>query len=119
MARGEALLYGPLGWSVVVRSGAGAAAVATKAGVATMVHVISGVSISGNAAPAAGVIVQLKDGATVIEEWLLPPAAFAPIIFDFKRPYICTDGQAAELNVAALGGATLATAGLRGLTVRA
>lgn len=118
MARGETLLFGPLGWSVVATATNGISA-ATKAGVAGFQHVISGVSLSASAAPTAIQTVTLKDGSTVLEQWELPVAAFAAIMFDFKRPYVITAGANAVLSMPALGVAVVGTVVLRGMTASA
>ena len=116
MASQESLLVGPLGWPSVVARATNAAATATKAAVTNQQHIISGVSISASAAPAAAVVVTLKAGAVIIDEWNLPAAAFAPIVIEFKRPFILDLNTLAELNIPALGAGVIGTAVIRGLT---
>lgn len=118
MASAEALLFGPLGWSVIHSGGAATLSQATKAAIAGAEHVISGFSISANGVPAAAVLAQLKDGVTVIDQWFIPASAFAPIIMDFKRPFVITVGTLAELSLPSLGGAISGSVTLRGLTRR-
>lgn len=119
MANAESLLFGPLGWSVIHSPGAATLSLATKAAAAGFEHVVSGISISANGVPAAAVLAQLKDGITVIDQWFIPASAFAPIIMDFKRPFVITAGALTELQLPSLGGAISGSVTLRGLTRRA
>lgn len=115
----EELLAGLSEWQDLPVSATNAAATFTKAGVANFRHYITGISVSADAAPAAAVTVDLRNGATDIERWELSATAFSPIILDFKRPYVCDVGVAATLEIPALGAGVTGTAKLRGFTRRA
>lgn len=111
----ESLLVGPLGWSVL-DSQVAAVSAATKAGVAGQVHVISGISISASLAPTAAQSITLLDGATVLDRWEIPAAVFAPIIVEFKRPFVCASGALASLTSPSLGVGVRCSLTLRGFT---
>lgn len=119
MARAEACLFGPLGWPSVIASGTAAVATATKAAAPGFQHILSGITISASGTPAAAVTVTLKDGTTVIDQWEIPAAAFAPIVIEYKRPFIITVGNLVELSIPSLGAAIKGTAVIRGLSVTA
>jgi hypothetical protein len=119
MARAEACLFGPLGWPSVIASATAGVATATKAAAAGFQHILSGVSISASGAVAVAVTVTLKDGTTVIDQWELPASAFAPIVIEYKRPFVITAGNLVELSIPSLGAAIKGTAVIRGLTVSA
>lgn len=119
MARVETLLAGPLGWSVIHGPGSNTLALATKAAVAGMQHIISGISISSNGLPAAAVLATLKDGVTVIDQWYIPASLFSAIVIEFKRPYVITAGALTELALPALGAGISGSVTLRGMTALA
>lgn len=119
MPRLEVLMAGPLGWSVVNAPASNNAALSTKAAAAGLQHIISGVSFSSNGIPAAAVLVTLKDGVTVLDQWYVPASLFAPIVIEFKRPFVITAGALTEINLPALGAGVSGSVTLRGITVAA
>lgn len=63
------------------------------------------ISQSGTA-PAAGtytVSIRRNAGATTIKQFLVPAAAIAPIIYEFKRPIRIPENQSADIQISALG----------------
>lgn len=62
------------------------AATATVAAKATCRFVVTSISISASAAPAATVEVTLKDGAgTFMDAFQIPAAAFAPVVINYNN----------------------------------
>lgn len=115
MARSEDLAWKPATWTVVA-SAVNGIATATKTGVQSMSHFITGVTVSASDLPSGAVQVQIKNGATVLDQWEIPAAAFAPIPINFQRPYACSPGADAVITLSALGAGVRGTVVLRGFT---
>lgn len=94
-----------------------ATATATKAAQAGFKHMVLGISVSASAQPASNTLVELKNGATVLDQWEIPAFAFAPIVLDFSRPYECDVNAAAVLTVGAMGAGVRCSIQLKGRTV--
>lgn len=118
MPRFEDRALAPTTWSVVV-SQTNAPATATRAAATGKQHFITGFSFSMSAAPAAAVVVEVRDGATVIDQFQIPAAAQAPLVVSYSRELQCTTGNAATITVGALGAGIVATVVLKGKTFNA
>jgi|SRR6266850_4177986 len=70
--------------------------------------IITGFSISVEAAPAAAstVAIRINGGATTKKTYRLPAATFAPIIYEFKRPIKVPENQDADIT-AVVGAGTV------------
>lgn len=108
----------PTTWSVV-DTGTDSALTATQPGASGLRHYIAAVSISASAAPLAAAVAELKRGATVVDSYILPPGAFAPIVINFDHPFRCGENEDAELTLEALGAGIDATIVIKGFTVSA
>lgn len=115
MASIEQKAWEPTQWSVI-DSKTNATATATRAAVAGSRHLITGVSISVSGTPAAALVVQVLDGATVLEQYQIPAANVAPVITNFVPPIAATIGNAVSVTVGAAGTGIVATVGIRGKT---
>jgi hypothetical protein len=91
-------------------------ATATKSAVATMSHFITGVTVSASDLPTGAVQVQILNGVTVLDQWEIPAAQFAPIPINFVRPYACSPNADAKITLSALGAGVRGTVVLRGFT---
>lgn len=107
MAGIQDLLAGEMG-NVASDEQTAAAATATQAapGVGLQLY-ITGFSVSAaGTAPAAGAYratIKQNGGATTRATYNLPAAAFAPIIYEFKRPIKVPENQNATLDIPSLG----------------
>lgn len=115
MPRFEDKAFAPTTWTVV-DSKTNATATATQAAAAGKQHFITGISFSMSAQPVGPVTLQVKDGATVIDQFQIPAAAQAPLIHNYHPPLQITAGAAAEITVGALGSAVVGTVVLKGKT---
>lgn len=115
MASIEQKAWEPTQWSVVDTQ-TNATATATRAGATNRQHFVTGVSISFSGPPAAAVVVEVRDGATVLERYQIPAANTAPIITNFVPPIAITTGNAATVTVGAAGASVVATVAIRGKT---
>lgn len=115
MASIEQKAWEPTQWSVVDTQ-TNATATATKAGGQNLQHFVTGVSISFSAAPAAAVVIEVRDGATVLERYQIPAANTAPIITNFVPPIAITTGNAATVTVGAAGAGVVVSVAIRGKT---
>lgn len=115
MASIEQKAWEPAQWSVVDTK-TNATATATKAAATGQRHLITGVSISFSGTPAAAVVVDVKDGATVLERYQVPAANVAPIITNFVPPIAATTGNEVSVTVGAAGTGIVASVGIRGKT---
>lgn len=111
----EDLLCKPIQWSPVATQ-VNATTTATQSGIAGKQHFICGISISASAQPTAAVTVTLKDGGTVLDQWEIPPAQFAPIVHNYTRPFVCSGGNDASASVTAMGAGVRSTVVLKGFT---
>ena len=118
MARGEDLLFSPAKWSVPV-TGVNTVVTATKAGVAKKQHYIVGISISCSGVPVTSAQVFIYDGVTILDQWEIPPAQFAPITPNFIRPYEGSPGNDVSVSVGAFGAGIRGTVCIRGFTAMA
>lgn len=118
MARAEDLLFKPAQWAVPV-SQIGAITTATKAGLAGKQHFIVGVSISCSGLPATSSQVFIYDGVTILDQWEIPPAQFAPITPNFIRPYVGSPGADVSVSMGSLGAGIRGTVCIRGFTAMA
>lgn len=100
-----------VGWGVTA-SASNATATATKAAVTGQQFIITGVSGSCSAAPAAPVLLQLKDGTTVVWEGYIS----APSGQTFPQGVAMTRGNAASAVLATCGSGNLGKANLQGAT---
>lgn len=115
MASIEQKAWEPTQWSVVDTQ-TNATATATRAGAANRQHFVTGLAISFSAAPTAAVVVELRDGATVLERYQIPAANTAPIMTNFMPPIAITTGNAATVTVGAAGAGVVASVSVRGKT---
>lgn len=115
MADMNRMLAAPTDWTNVATQ-SDAIATAQRNGVAGLVHYITGISISASAAPAAAVTAEVRSGATVLDRFEIPNAAFAPIIHNYTRPLRAAPGDTVSLVLPALGGTTIGTAVIKGFT---
>lgn len=115
MARLEDLLCKPVQWSPVATN-VNATTTATKAGAAGKQHFISGISVSASGQPATAVTVTILDGVTVLDQWEIPAASFAPIVHNYLRPFACSAGADAGVSVTAMGAGIRSTVVLKGFT---
>jgi hypothetical protein len=107
MASIQDLLAGDMG-NVAVDEQTAAPATATQAAPgAGLQLIITGFSVSAtNVAPAAGTyraIIKQNVGAVTRVTYNLPAAAFAPIIYEFKRPIKVPENQNATLDIPSFG----------------
>lgn len=116
MARLEDLAYAPIEWSVIHAPAANTQAVATRAAAANTQHFVVGISISFSAAPASALTVQLFDGATPVDQFLVPAGAQSPLPFNYTRPFRITSGNKAELVIPAAGAGVTAVAVIKGFS---
>jgi hypothetical protein len=115
MARFEDKSFAPTTWTVVA-SATNATATATRAAQQSRTHYITGISFSMSAQPAAAAVVQVLDGATVIDQFQIPAAAQAPLIHNYTPPVAITMGNSASITVGALGTGVVGTVVLKGKT---
>lgn len=107
MASAQDLLVGEMG-NVAVDEQTAALATATQAAPGSGAQlIITGFSVSATGtAPAAGTyraIIKQNSGATTRVTYNIPAAAFAPIIYEFKRPIKVPENQNATLELQSLG----------------
>lgn len=115
MARLEDLAFAPITWTVVTQATNGTCT-ATKAAETGRRHWIAGVSVSASAAPLTNVLVQLNDDSVVWDQWELPAAAFAPLVYNYARPYRGGTNAPVNVTVGAMGAGVRCTVVLRGFT---
>lgn len=107
---------GPATWTATDRD-TNAQSVATQAAVARARHFVTHITVSGSAAPAAAVQVTLASGATTLDTFEIPAAAFAPIVFNYNRPLRGGINEAITLTCPALGAAVVSNVTVKGFTV--
>lgn len=115
MASAERLLTSPLKWSIVATQVNGLAQ-AIKAAQQGYAHYITGISISGSGQPVSPATVLIKDGATILDQWEIPASAFAPLVYDLKRPYPGSSGNQVSVELGALGAGIRGTVSIRGFS---
>lgn len=96
------------------------AVTATRAAEAGKKHYITGFSASASTAiSAAGVVLQIRQngGATVRREFLVPNAAIAPIIYEFKQVLEIPANTNVDITMSALGTGVVGRVELVGFTV--
>lgn len=108
----------PHRWSVIA-SATNGAATATKAAEQNRRHYITGIVISASAAPAASVQVDVRKGAVDFISAEIANAAFAPIMWELKRPIEGNINEAVSINLPALGASVIGTVTLMGFTTTA
>ena len=113
--RTEDLAFKPIQWAQVA-SAVNATVTATQTGVTGKQHAICGISVSASSQPASAVQVQILNGATVLDQWEVPAAAFTPILHNYARPFLCTAGNDAIVTVSAMGAGVRCTAVLKGFS---
>jgi hypothetical protein len=116
MARLEDVAFAPIEWSVVHAPAANTAAIATKAAAALTQHYVQGISVSFSAAPAAALTVQLFDGTTPVDQFLVPAGAQSPLPFNYSKPFRISVGSKAELQIPAAGAGVSAVAVIKGFS---
>jgi len=102
-------------WAVVDTQ-TNATATATHAGVSGQQHYITSVSVSASAAPATAVTCTITGGSDTLDEFLIPPGAFSPIVINYDHPLRVDEGDDAEITVAALGSGVVGKVVIRGFT---
>jgi len=107
MAQIQDLLVGEMG-NVAVDEQTAAPATATQAAPGAGLQLyITGFSVSATGtAPAAGTYratIKQNAGGTTRATYNIPAAAFAPIIYEFKRPIKVPENQNATLDIPSLG----------------
>lgn len=104
MATLNTLLAGVEQWRETASADNGAAT-ATHAAVTNKRHFVSGFSISASAAFAGLKTAKIRQngGATTRREFQIPAAAFAPIIYEFKRPLEIPRGEDVDITLDASG----------------
>ncbi len=115
MARLEDVAYAPITWTVVAQQ-TNDVCTAQKPAELGRRHWIAGVTVSASGAPLTNVLVQLNDDSTVWDQWEIPPAAFAPLVYNYARPYRGGVNAPANITVGAMGAGVRATVVLRGFT---
>lgn len=115
MARFEDKSFAPTQWSVI-DSKTNATATATKAADSAKQHFVTGISFSASAAIGAAVTVQVKDGATVLDQFQIPATMVTPLVVHYHPPLTITVGNAASVTVGALGAGVVGTVVLKGKT---
>lgn len=118
MARFEDKAFAPTQWTVV-DSKTNATATAAKAATAGKQHWVTGISFSMSAQPAAAVVVQVLNGATVLDQFQIPAAAQAPLVHNYTPPLEIPAGTAVSITVGALGSGVVGTVVLKGKTFNA
>jgi hypothetical protein len=115
----EDLLVGTEGWRATATATNGVAT-ATRAAPTNQRHFITGFSISATGtAPAAGSYtaqIRQNGGGTVRRDIAIPAAAFAPIIYEFRRPIEIPRGQDCDITLPALGAGAVGRVELFGIT---
>lgn len=115
MASIEQKAWEPTQWSVTDTK-TNATATATKAGATNRQHFLTGLSFSVSATPAAPLVVELTDGATLLERYHIPATNVAPVITNFVPPIAITAGNAVSVTVGAAGSGVVTTVAIRGKT---
>lgn len=119
MAQANFMLGGlPHRWSVIATATAGVAT-ATKAAEQNRRHYITGIVISGSAAPLAAVQVDIRKGANDFISAEIPAAVFSPIMWELKRPIEGNINEAVSIVLPSLGAAVTGTVTLMGFTTTA
>lgn len=90
---------------------------ATKAAVALRRHLITGLTISADAAPSSALTVELKSASTTLRKFYIPAAQFSPVVVNFVFPIQGGINEAITLTCTA-GGAANVIAEFVGFTVR-
>lgn len=111
----DQLLGSPCTW-VEITSAVNGTATATHAAAPGWTYYIGGISVSCSAQPTGPVTVLIQDGATLLDQWEIPAAAFGPIIPPFFRPYRGTRGNAVSVSVGAMGAGVRGTVSIRGFS---
>lgn len=119
MAGAEVFLASPIEWSVRA-TGTNVTVTASKAapGVGFRNYCF-GVSISFSAAPATAQEVQLRKsaGATILDGWMFPAAACAPLVVNYlTHPMESDDNNDMDLIIPALGAGITSVCVLKGTT---
>ena len=104
---------------VLAAPAANTAAVATITGRAGFRSVVTGVTISANAAPAAAVLFTIVDDVDgTLEEFYIPAGAFAPIAINYNHGLPSLPGSNITATLPALGAAVAGVVTLRFVTIR-
>lgn len=119
MAGMEVLLASAIEWTVRA-TGTNVTVTASKAapGVGFRNYCF-GVSISLSAAPAVAAEAQLRkdSGASILDGWMIPAAAIAPLVVNYlTHPMESSDNGDLDLNIPAMGAGVIAVAVLKGTT---
>src|SRR3954470_21750373 len=115
MARAEDLLFKPAQWTIVATNINGIA-YAEQFGIPGKQHFIVGLSISCSGLPATSVQVLIRDNLTILDQWEIPPAQFAPMTPNFIRPYVGSPGGSVNVILGAMGAGIRGTVCMRGFT---
>lgn len=93
-------------------------ATATHAAEAGKNHYVTGFSISASATVAVSVLAEIRQngGATTRRAFVIPNAAIAPIIYEFKRVLKIPTNQSVDITLPALGASVVGRVELLGFT---
>lgn len=119
MAGSETFLASPIEWAVRATGTHVQVTASKSAPGAGFRHYVFGVSISASAAPVAPAEAQVqKDGSsTVLDGFMLPAAAFAPIVINYTtHPLESSDNDTMALVIPDLGAGVSSVAVLKGTT---
>lgn len=113
----EEFLGGIEEWRVTA-TGTNAILLATKAGQAGQNHYVTGFSFSASGTIAASVTVDIRqdNGNTYRRTFIIPNAAVAPIIYEFRRALRIPEGLDCDITTQALGSGVTGRVELVGFT---
>lgn len=103
-----------------VATGTNLEAVATIAGRPGFRHLVVGVTVSADGAPAAAVLVQIEDeDGGVLDQFYVPAGAFTPIAINYNHPLRGSPDANVTASLPALGSGVTGSISIRSITVRA
>lgn len=105
--------FGSVGYTAPQIGASGSAITVTLAAAAGLRNVIEGISWSLSAAPASPVTLQIKDGATLMDQWYITSAGPSGAV-PFPRPIRGTANTAMTATISAPGGSVVATVNFYG-----
>ena len=115
----QQLLYGETTWEEIGLSAANTAQDVTHAAsTAGIRHVLTGLTISFDGEPAAAVLVEIKDGASVRDAFYLPAAKQVPFVIEYRHKLRTTPNVALTVTVAAAGAGIKSKVSMRGFSGR-
>lgn len=103
----DKVAFDPTSWTEEETTNSGTLT-CTHAGVANRTHLLHFFTVSADQAPATGLTILLKDGATTIGRFYMPANATAPVHINFHRSLRFTPGNDVVITAATVGTANVA-----------